>query len=354
MRPFYFISLLFVLFAFAQEGFSQNQQPQTRTRQRATANTVQDNTPALTERAKIKNEEASKAPVHVAWLREIYRNIDLKKENNAALYYPTQPIADRINLFFLIFNLMSDGKIVAYNYLDGREVFTDAEKVNFENVLKKYQILYTTQGTGDNLKYVVDESDVPSSEVLSYLVKEGWYFDAATGSFNSQIIAICPIMVREDYYTGNTNKDALFWIPYENIRPYLSREMIMTSNYNNALTYTMDDYFTKKMYSGEIVKTVNLMNQTLAQQVGSEEPEALKLAQDSIETQLKFFEKQLWVQEDTTKLAVAEKNEKKEKTTNTRSVRNSTEKAKKEKEEKPKAAKAEKSSSPTRSVRRTR
>jgi gliding motility associated protien GldN len=352
MRPFYFISLLFVLFAFAEQGFSQDQRPQTRTRQRTTPNTVQDNTPALTERAKIKNEEASKAPVHVSWLREIYRSIDLKKDNNAALYYPTQPIGDRVNLFSLIFKLMSENKIAAYNYLDGREIFTDAEKVNFENVLKKYQILYTAQGTGENITYAVNESDVPGSEVLSYLVKEGWYFDTATGSFNSQIIAICPIMVREDYYTGTTNKDALFWIPYENIRPYLSREMIMTSNFNNALTYTIDDYFTKKMYSGEIVKTVNLMNQTLAQQVGSSEPEALKLAQDSIETQLKFFEKQLWVQEDTTKVATVDK---KGKTTNSRTAKSSNEKATKEKVEKPKESKAEKSSSsPTRSVRRTR
>jgi gliding motility associated protien GldN len=337
MKPIYFISLMLLPFVFVGEGFSQNQQPQTRTRQRA-AEKVTDNSPVLTERAKIKNEEASKAPVHVAWLREIYREVNLEKEDNAALYYPVQPIGSRTNLFTLIFKLMADGKIIAYNYLDGGiEVFTDAEKVNFENVLKKYQILYTVQGTGTNIRYVVDGSDVPSSEVLSYLIKEGWYFDAATGKYDSQIIAICPILTREDYYSGTKNKDALFWIPYENLRPYLSREAIMTSNLNNVLTYTIDDYFTKKMYSGEIIKTVNLLNQTLVQQVGND-PEVLKLAQDSIENQLKAFEKQLWIQEDTTKTAAASnKKEKPAKTT-----------------AKSKAAKPEKASSSTRSVRRTR
>jgi gliding motility associated protien GldN len=349
MRAFYHISLVFLFCAFAWDGFSQNQQsqqPQTRTRQRAT-DKVADNSPVLTERAKIKNEVASKAPAHVAWLREIYREIDLKKENNAALYYPDKPIGNRMNLFTLIFKLLSDGKITAYNYLDGGvEIFTDSEKLNFENVLKKYQILYTTQGTGENAKYVVDVSDIPSPEVLGYLIKEGWYFDAATGAYNSQIIAICPILIREDYYSGATNKDALFWIPYENIRPYLSREMIMTSNLNNVLTYTIDDYFTKRMYSGEIIKTVNLLNQTLAQQVGSDDPGVLKLAQDSIETQLKGFEKQLWIQEDSTKIAAAADKKGKKAT---------TAKGSKAKDEKPKAAKQEKSSSaPTKSVRRTR
>ena len=341
---YYYIPLLFILFAFALDGFSQAQdQSQRRTRQRGETDT--NNAPELTERARIKNEEASKKPSHVAWLREIYRDIDLEKENNAALYYPIQPIGDRVNLFTLIFRLMSENKIDAYNYLEGREIFTDEEKVNFEDVLKRYEILYTTQGTGANLKYIIDDSDIPSAEVLIYMIKEGWYFDEATGTFKSQIIALCPMLVREDYYLGGTTKDAMFWIPYENIRPYLSREMLMTSNYNNALTYTIDDYFTKQMYSGTIIKTVNLMNQSLAQQVGNDST-ALKNAQDSIENQLAAFSKNLWVQTSTSASEESE-DEKEDTKTSGRSVK------KKEKVEKPKASKAEKSSStPTRSVRR--
>jgi len=344
MKSIYYIPLLFILFAFTLDGFSQEQEPpQRRTRQRGSeANT--NNAPELTDRARIKNEEASKKPTHVVWLREIYRDLDLEQENNAALYYPIQPIGDRVNLFTLIFRLMSENKIAAYNYLDGREIFTDEEKVNFEDVLKRYQIFYTTQGSGANTKYIIDDSDIPSAEVLIYMIKEGWYFDAATGTFKSQIIALCPMLVRQDYNTGQTTKDAMFWIPYENIRPYLSREMLMTSNYNNALTYTIDDYFTKQMYSGTIIKTVNLMNQSLAEQVENDST-ALKAAQDSIESQLAAFAKNLWIQNDTTSV-VTDENKKEDTKTSGRG-------AKKEKVEKPKASKAEKSSStPTRSVRR--
>ena len=344
MKSVYYI-LLFIFFAFVQDGFSQDQEsPLRRTRQRG-VEAGSNNVPELTERARIKNEEASKKPTHVTWLREIYRDIDLDKENNAALYYPIQPIGNRVNLFTLIFRLMSENKIAAYNYLEGREVFTDEEKVNFEDVLKRYQILYTTQGAGPNLKYVIDDSDIPSAEVLIYMIKEGWYFDEATGTFKSQVIALCPMLVREDYYEGGTTKDAMFWIPYENLRPYLSREMIMTSNYNNALTYTIDDYFTKQMYSGTIIKTVNLMNQSLAQQVGNDSI-ALKNAQDSIENQLAAFAKNLWIQ----KASENEEGVTEDKKENTKT---SGRGAKKEKVEKPKASKAEKSSSaPTRSVRR--
>ncbi len=126
----------------------------------------------------------------------------------------------------------------------------------------------------------------------------------------------------------------------------------MTSNYNNTLTYTIDDYFRKNMYEGDIVKTTNLMGKSLAQEVGSD-PEALKLAQDSIEKQLKTFGEKLWVMNDTT--VVTDKTEtketKKEAKSSARRGRGSQEKV--EKQEKTKAPKSE-NTAPTRSVRRTR
>jgi gliding motility associated protien GldN len=163
---------------------------------------------------------------------------------------------------------------------------------------------------------------------LIYQIKEGWYFDAATGTYKSQVIAICPLLVRKDYYIGDTTTNPLFWIPYENLRPYLSRAMIMTSDYNNVMTYTIDDFFTKNMYKGDIVKTINLKNQSLVQQVGGDDPEKLKLAQDSIENQLKAFKNQLWVQQDTTQVAV-NKTAKKE---STKMASTKTASSKKEKE----------------------
>ncbi|MDR0506039.1 MAG: gliding motility protein GldN [Dysgonamonadaceae bacterium] len=351
MKILYNISLFFLLFAFAQEGFSQ-EPPQRRTRQRP-SETVSENTPTLTERAKIKNEEESKAPAHIVWLREVYRDINLEKENNAALLYPAQPIGNRVNLFTLIFRLVADGKVPAYNYMGEREVFTDDHKINFEEVLKKYGIIYTAQGTGDNVKYTVEDRDIPGAEVTIYMIKEGWYFDAATGNFKSQIIALCPLLIREDYELGGTTKNPLFWVLYENLRPYLSRELIMTSNYNNALSYTMDDYFTKKMYSGEIVKATNLMNKSLAQQVGND-PEMLKKAQDSIETQLKNFNKNLWVHSDT--IPVVNEDDAKNKSKEKSSKKTSDRGAQAKKDEKPKTSSSSgsssKSSSPTRSVRR--
>ncbi|MDR3061830.1 MAG: gliding motility protein GldN [Dysgonamonadaceae bacterium] len=341
MKPFYYIVLLLLAGIFAQDALSQTQTPQQRRqtpRQRADAE--KNDLPVLTTRAASKNEDQSKNIDNMVWIREVYRWIDLRKENNSALYFPEQPIEDRMNLFTLLFKLVAQGQVPGYEYLDGREIFTDAHKVNFENILKNYQIIYTSQGAGNQIKYTIQDSDIPSNEVLMYTIKEAWYFDQATGMFNSRILAICPMLLRQEDEFAEPVRIPLFWLRYEDIRPYISRALIMTSNLNNALTYSIDDFFNKKMYVGEIVKTTNMMNRSLAQEVGND-PEKLKLAQDSIESQLKFFEGKLWVPVDST--ATANKKDAKK---DSKKTTNDT------KETKPKESKIE--SGPTKSVRRTR
>jgi gliding motility associated protien GldN len=178
------------------------------------------------------------------------------------------------------------------------------------------------------------------------MIKEGYAYDQATGTLKNNVLAISPILVQEDYYGGGTQREPLFWLKYDDIRPYLSREMIMTSNYNNTMTYTFDDYFRMNMYVGEILKTVNMMEQGLAQQVGSE-PEALKHAQDSIESQLKVFGEELWMYNDSTgvKKATGQAADSKAKS-------KKNEKKRSKKEAKPKKDKSSSDAGAVRSVKR--
>ncbi len=348
MKPFYYIACLFLTCMVVQNSIAQNNptqnRPQRRTPQQQRASAAQDSLPSITVRAAMKNQEQSKNVENMVWFREIYRNVDLNKENNSALYFPAQPIGDRMNLFTLVFKLMSQGKIHGYKYLDGREVFTEEYKLNFEDILKTYQVLYTTQGMGANVQYIINDVDIPGNEVTMYMLKEVSFFDQATGMYNSKVLAICPMLVRQEDEFGEPTRTPMFWLKYEDIRPYISRSYIMTSNLNNALTYTIDDFFNKRMYDGDIIKTTNMMNQSLAQQIKSNDPAILKHAQDSIENQLKLFEEKLWVPKDTT-IVTDKKKSKDEK----KSGKEET------KTEKPKESKPDKSSTaPTKSVRRTR
>ena len=48
----------------------------------------------------------------------------------------------QMNLFSVIFQLLGENKIKAYEYLDGYEEFDEAHLINFKDLLDRFYILY--------------------------------------------------------------------------------------------------------------------------------------------------------------------------------------------------------------------
>ena len=87
-----------------------------------------------------------------------------------------------MNLFSIIFQLVCEGKLSAYEYLDGYEDFSDNRKLDLKVMLDRCRIFYEETPGKDNepAGFVVNESDIPSGDVRSYYIKEAWYFDRTT------------------------------------------------------------------------------------------------------------------------------------------------------------------------------
>ena len=68
--------------------------------------------------------------------------------------------------------------------------------MNLKDLLDKFHILYEEKEwrTSKSTRYIVNESDVPSNEVLSYYIREKWIFDQRNSGLTSVIEAICPIV----------------------------------------------------------------------------------------------------------------------------------------------------------------
>lgn len=255
-----------------------------REQQRKSASNAQN----MTTRAQISYPVAAKMSEDVVWRRDIYREINLMEDANAPLYYPVEPIGSQMNLFTYLFKLMMRS-IDAYEYrLDGNEVFTDSAKINRKAFLDNYHIYYERVNRG----ITIDDSDIPSSEVKSYYVKESAYYDQASATFHVKVQALCPVLWRTDDFGDGEQKYPLFWVKYDDIAPYLSKQVVMTSNLNNAATMSMDDYFTQNMYRGKIYKTSNMLGRTLAQYCHTDS--ALAKEQKRIENELAAFEKNIW------------------------------------------------------------
>lgn len=229
------------------------------------------------------------------WMRVIYRNIDLDKDKNAPLYFPEEPVDGQENLFRIILKQLADGRVPAYEYLDGREIFTDQYRVKMRDVFDRFSIPFSDAkgSTEKNPKFTVDENDVPTNEVLSYFVLERWEFDTRRNSLRSVVEAICPVLHRSGDFGGEALKYPMFWVRFSDIRPYLAAQTIFVDDDNNLPTCTYDDFFTLNMYDGEIYKTRNLKNRSMVQMYS--DPDDLKRAQDSIQARLDHFEDKLWV-----------------------------------------------------------
>ena len=229
------------------------------------------------------------------WERIIYRQLDLNQAENLALYYPDEPTESQESLFRMILRVVTSGQVPAYEYLDGREMFTDEYKVKVNEMLDRFRIVYT-KGKGStekNPKYVIEESDVPSNEVLSYYAIERYEFNSLENRVTKQVTAICPVLHRVDDYGGEPVKYPMFWVKLDQLRPFMAQQAIFVDDDNNLAKYNYDDYFQLGMYKGDIYKTRNLRNLTLMQMYP--DPDDLKHAQDSIEARLRAFDRNLWV-----------------------------------------------------------
>ena len=249
----------------------------------------------LTVRAQTRYPGSNDVPNDVMWTREIYRTLDLTQGENGSLYYPVEPMDDRMNLFSLIFKLLATKKIPVYEYqLDGVERFSPDSDVKFVDVLDRFGIYYE-QRKIKNIKdsvLVIDNSDIPSADVLSYFIKEVWYFDHRTSTFGSTVTAICPVLHRAEDFSIDRITLPMFWVNYNDLAPYLNGARIMASDYNHVTNRNMNDFFTSKQYKGDIYKTTNLRNQALAQYCDTDS--ALVKEQQRIEGELVQFERNLY------------------------------------------------------------
>ena len=231
----------------------------------------------------------------VYWQKVIYRTIDLREKFNYPFYFPLPSEAsdNRINLFTLLFKLAQQGKIKTYQYLDKQEFFDDQHIQKFKDVITQNDIAATPRldSITNDTVYDIDDSDIPSYKVIKYYLKEVWYFDKVSSTFNCRIIGLCPILVGENA-DGMVEKRPLFWVSYDKIRPFLAQHEILITDKNNGARPSFDDVFIKRRFQSYIYRESNIMDRNLLEYTG----DALEAhaEQARIKTNIINFENDLW------------------------------------------------------------
>lgn len=223
---------------------------------------------------------------NIEWQRDIYREVNLMEDENAGLYCPQESTENQKGLFTKVFNLAVEKIIPIYRYnIDGNEVFNEASKADIRDILTNHHIYFQEE----NGHILVDKSDVPSSGVLAYYIKEGVFYDLTNSNFRIRVKAFCPVLIEDDEFTDGPTRYPLFWVRYKDIEPYLKDVPIIPDYRNSARVMSMADYFTRNLYKGEIYKVSNALGRTLRQMVDSDS--ALKVVQQRIENDIRKIRK---------------------------------------------------------------
>ena len=249
----------------------------------------------VTQRMQSFFEETPVSDADLMWMRVIYRQLNAETVDNAPIFFPEEKTQDQENLFRIIMRLVVNNQVTAYEYLDGREIFTDEYRINVRDMLDRFHVLYE-EGKGStekNPKFVIDDSDVPANEVLPYYIIERWEFDSRSNEMKTRVEAICPVLHRSGDFGGDAIKYPMFWVKLQDIRPWMTQQYIFIDDDNIIPKYTYDDYFLLTMYKGDIYKTRNIQNKSMMQLYPDEKDR--RRAQDSIQARLENFDKKLWV-----------------------------------------------------------
>ncbi len=217
-------------------------------------------------------------PSNVEWQRDIWRNVELDDRHNAGLFCPA---TKQQGLFTRMFQLAVDKNVPVYQYcIDGDETFDEENKADIRDILLNFRIFFQEE---DDTLYVASD-DIPAERIKAYYIREKVYYDAGNSTYNTRVTALCPVLEEDEGLEDGQMRYPMFWMKYEDITPYI-RDLNITPNYGNmAAQVSIEDYFLRHMYKGEIYKVSNAFGHTLGQQCASDS--ALIQRQQQIEKEL--------------------------------------------------------------------
>jgi gliding motility associated protien GldN len=243
----------------------------------------------------------------VIWSRTIWREIDLREKRNQALYFPTEPQGVYRSLGQVILDAID------MNNPDNENALTVYDNEDCTIVRPRSEIKNVLANTRKIIKYdpetgePIGEEDVveafTAAQIMYYRLKEVWFFDKNRGELSVRILEIEPFVEYEkdaagmidddDNVTSLKSKRRLGNIRYDELRPFLAKQLYFTSK-NTALQLTFDDVLTWKRYFASYIIAESNEQDSRESQDYIKNPRDQRLESERIMNQIRTYESELW------------------------------------------------------------
>ncbi|WP_207426281.1 gliding motility protein GldN [Pedobacter sp. SYSU D00535] len=226
-------------------------------------------------------------PVNVKFYKRIWRDIDVRQEQNQVLASPGNELIN------MLLEGIKNKKIRVFDPSDDsfKKPLTIAEA---EKTLKGDSVSVPVKfdDQGNAIEWAQMASEFNPEKIVKFRIKEDVFYDKQRSKVETRIIGIAPLMKLEiQGVADSTLTTPAFWLYFPHCRAVFASKNISDLN-PDFEDMSMDDYFVQRKFVGKIIRESTPSGQRIAD-YAKEASEQEKEAQ-RIEQGIQDYKKKVW------------------------------------------------------------